>query len=626
MVMTGPASPPRRIGHLPTALVLLFSLALTGAASVATRRAEERRWEGAFRQLAARPVAAVQESIYLHIGDLESIGSFYAASRLVERDEFRSFVAGVLARRPGIAAVEWAPRLPARQRASFEAAGPPGFRITELDARGRRVPAGRREVYYPIWYAEPDRVEEAQLGLDLASDPGYHQALLRAAARGGVSATGPLLAAAGDRPGAYVGLVLPIRHYRGQAAVKGDPQGYVVLVLRVADLVERALAKTAPEGVAVSLYDERAGAHGVQLYPRAGPATTDPERELASGTSYGGRLQVAGREWVMVCRPSAKGLPRFRDWASWAVLGIGLLFSGLLTAYVASVVGRVSWAERLVGERTAELSNANDRLQGEVTERRRAQSDLAARNRELESFVYMASHDLRTPLTSIEGFTRLLEESYADRLDADGREFLQRVQENAAHMTALVEDLLELSRVTSNQEPKGTVTVAEVIAQVCEELQQAIAESGAEITVPDDLPVVHASPTRLRQVFTNLISNGIKFSRDGVAPRVAIGWERTPEGHRFSVQDNGIGIAHEQRGQVFEIFSRLKDKDVSGTGIGLAIVKRIVESHGGEVGVESTPGEGSTFWFTVPENGQESATGDRGSGTATAFGAGRECG
>jgi signal transduction histidine kinase len=604
---------PRRIGHLPTVLVLLFSLALTGAASVATRRAEERRWEGAFRQLAARPVAAVQESIYLYTGDLESIGSFYAASRLVERDEFRSFVAGVLGRRPGIVAVEWAPRLPARERAAFEAAAPRGFQITELSARGRRLPAGRREVYYPIWYAEPASVARTQLGLDLASDPGYHQALLRAAARDGVSATVPLLSTTGDRPGAYVGLVLPIRHYRGQEAAPGDPQGYVVVLLSVADLVERALAKTAPEGVAVSLYDERAGAGGVQLYPRTGPAEIDPERALASGTSYGARLQVAGREWVMICKPSAGGLTPFRDWGSWAVLGIGLLFSGLVTAYVASVAGRVSWAERLVAERTAALSNANDRLQGEVTERRRAEDDLAARNRELESFVSMASHDLRTPLTSIEGFTRLLAESYADRLDADGQEFLHRVQENAAHMTALVEDLLELSRVTSNREPKGTVPVAEVIAQVREELRQAIAGSGAEITVPDDLPVVRASPTRLRQVFTNLISNAIKFSRDGVPPRVAIGWERTPEAYRFSVQDNGIGIAQEQRSQVFEIFSRLKDKDVAGTGIGLAIVKRIVESHGGEVGVESTPGEGSTFWFSVPENGQGTA-GDRGSG------------
>jgi signal transduction histidine kinase len=225
---------------------------------------------------------------------------------------------------------------------------------------------------------------------------------------------------------------------------------------------------------------------------------------------------------------------------------------------------------------------------------------LTVRNRELESFVYMASHDLRTPLVSIDGFARLLEEDYADRLDADGREYLGRVRANAADMDSLLSDLLELSRVTTTEEPKETVPVADVVEQALQQLDHAIRESGAAVIVPDDLPEVSASPTRLRQVFTNLIGNAIKFSRQDAGPRIEITWDELRDGHRFRVADNGIGIPEPYREQIFEIFTRLKDKDVSGTGVGLTIVRRIIERHGGKVGVESRPGEGSTFWFTLP--------------------------
>jgi len=119
--------------------------------------------------------------------------------------------------------------------------------------------------------------------------------------------------------------------------------------------------------------------------------------------------------------------------------------------------------------------------------------------------------------------------------------------------------------------------------------------------LPDDLPTVSASPTRLRQVFSNLISNAIKFAREGVDPRVEVLWKEGAGEYRFLVKDNGIGIPEEHREGIFELFGRLKEKDVPGSGVGLAIVKRIVEAHGGEVGVEGAAGGGSAFWFTLPK-------------------------
>jgi PAS domain S-box-containing protein len=242
----------------------------------------------------------------------------------------------------------------------------------------------------------------------------------------------------------------------------------------------------------------------------------------------------------------------------------------------------------------------------DITERKRAERELEAKNRELESFVYTVSHDLRAPLVSLEGFARLLAEEQGDRLDAEGQDYLRRLRANVGVMNSLLLDLLELSRVGRRQEPAQAVAVSEVVAEARESLAELVGRAGAKLEVAADLPLVWYSRLALSQVFVNLISNAIKFSREGEIPRVEIGWEKRPGGGRFHVTDNGIGIAQEHRQRVFEIFSRLKQKPVEGTGIGLAIVKRIVESNGGEVGVDSRPGEGSTFWFTVPDRAEGS--------------------
>lgn len=236
----------------------------------------------------------------------------------------------------------------------------------------------------------------------------------------------------------------------------------------------------------------------------------------------------------------------------------------------------------------------------DVTDRKKAQRALEAKNRELESFVYTASHDLRSPLVCIDGFAALLAEEYADKLGAPGQEYLERIQANVASMNALLTDLLELARIGRSEEQKEAVPVREVVDQVLADLVGMISRFDAQINIAADLPTVRYSRTRLYQVFSNLVSNAVKFCREETPPVIDIGCVARPDNYRFTVKDNGIGIQDDDLPRVFEIFSRLKDKDVEGTGIGLAIVQRIVEENGGEVGVESVPGEGSTFWFTVP--------------------------
>jgi len=237
----------------------------------------------------------------------------------------------------------------------------------------------------------------------------------------------------------------------------------------------------------------------------------------------------------------------------------------------------------------------------DVTERQRMEQALEVKHRELESFVYTVSHDLRAPLVSLEGFAKLLADEYSDRLDDEGQDYLRRLRANVNTMNSLLTDLLELSRIGRKEEPAVIVPAKETVADALESLNSSVVQSGAHVEVPDDLPAVHYSRTRLLQVFTNLISNAIKFSREGEVPRVEIGWQPIAGAYRFSVKDNGIGIQESHRQRVFEIFSRLRQKDIEGTGVGLAIVQRIVENYGGTVGVDSIPGQGSTFWFTVPK-------------------------
>jgi len=230
----------------------------------------------------------------------------------------------------------------------------------------------------------------------------------------------------------------------------------------------------------------------------------------------------------------------------------------------------------------------------DVTERARLQQELA-------DFAYSASHDLQAPLRTFEGYARWLLEDYGDVLDSTGRQLCEEIIADALHMKKLLDGLLEYSRIGRLHTEAVAVDVRKVIDRVLHDLQLEILDAGATIHVPESLPTVFYPEVRLTQVFSNLLSNAFKFTT-GHAPVVTIGCEDLPRYYRFTVRDNGIGIAPEHFERIFEIFKRLHTREeYPGTGAGLTIVKKIVESHGGQIGVESTPGEGSTFWFTVPK-------------------------
>ncbi len=235
----------------------------------------------------------------------------------------------------------------------------------------------------------------------------------------------------------------------------------------------------------------------------------------------------------------------------------------------------------------------------DVTERVAYERDLRESNERLEQFAYAASHDLQEPLRMISSYLRLLENRYADELDAEAREFIDFAVDGADRMRGMIDALLDYSRVDKETDTFEAVELDTVLSDVRADLRPRIEASDAEIAV-DSLPQVYGDGEQLRQVFRNLLDNAIEYSGEE-PPRVRVSAERDGDEWEIAVRDEGIGIDTDEPDRVFEVFERLHPPDEhDGTGIGLALCERIVERHNGDIWVESAPGDGSTFYFTVP--------------------------
>ena len=262
--------------------------------------------------------------------------------------------------------------------------------------------------------------------------------------------------------------------------------------------------------------------------------------------------------------------------------------------------------EDIVAQRTAEIQNINEQLKEEIDERKKTEialrnisEELKRSNVELQQFAYVASHDLQEPLRMISSYTHFLEKRYKGKLDADADEFISYIVEGASRMRDLINDLLSYSRLGSHRREFSPTDCNVICDRVLASFKVTIQENDAIIN-KDPLPIVTGDNLLLSQLFQNLISNAIKF-RSADRPHITIAAERRGADWIFKLKDNGIGIAPEFHDRVFVIFQRLHNRsEFPGTGIGLAICKKVVELHGGRIWVESNLGQGSTFSFSLP--------------------------
>lgn len=263
--------------------------------------------------------------------------------------------------------------------------------------------------------------------------------------------------------------------------------------------------------------------------------------------------------------------------------------------------GRSIWVKR---------RNTDIRYQGQpailgnmvdVTEQKRTEEQLKKTNKELKHFIHVVSHDLKTPVISICGFSDRLLRNYSETLDEKGKTYLEHIMSSATRMETLVSDLLTFSRigrmVPKIEDHASSKIVEDVISDLGDRLQEV------DLEVAEDLPTLRCDRERLHQVFQNLMGNAVKFTKSSESPRIEIGYEDKGTFHRFYVRDNGIGIDPRDHRKIFEKFERLEEEDQEeGSGLGLAIVERIVQGHGGSVWVESEKGKGATFYFTFAKH------------------------
>jgi PAS domain S-box-containing protein len=677
-------------------------------------RREEEAMRAAFLERAKAFASSIRASCEDHLEALRSLTLVFAMLPAVSPGEFQAVVGGVLNQRPGIQALSWNPRIDRAGRTALERGRPgqAGLRISERDAQGRLRPAGERQEYVPVLYIEPQADNQRALGFDVSSEPRRNEALERARDTGEVAATRRIrLVVQGDKQSAVL-LFSPVYTSTGVPETleerRSRLRGYATAALRMDRLVQTGVQDQSLDGMTFALFDSNArgalqllfaDAHWAQRLEDLG-AMTWRESFLLGGHSW--EIRVTATRSSLVS-------PR-RSWRSSAVLASGLLFTGLLGAFLLIVTARATEVEELVVQRTVELhrellehrrtgevlrtSEARSRAifdymigglitfdagsriesvnpaaerifgysQGELVgrsvaillaetppadaeahlrrvhrmaigrvtewhgrrkngepfpfevalfrfedpegERFAANIQDISERREIDrlksEFVATVSHELRTPLTSIRGSLGLLAAGVVGALPAQGKELVLLAERNAVRLTALINDILDFERLDSG---RTQMRLAEVALQpLFEQSLESVRPFADEqeillVSLPTPARVV-ADADRIVQVLVNLLSNAIKFSPAGREVRV---WaEERKERVRIFVQDQGRGIPADHRLRIFERFAQVEAADKRGTGLGLAICKAILEHHGGDIGVESEPGEGSTFWIELP--------------------------
>jgi len=648
-VQANPGNVPARnthswISYIPIAIVALIGVLVTWQAFNVVTGWERQQVQQAFRAAAWDRILMVQREIEQDLGVVQDIGSFFDASKWVGRREFRKFVEPALKRYASITALQWIPRLTGTERVSFEEEARRSFsrfRITETNQAGDLVRAGQRPVHFPILYVQPYQLNRKALGLDLAADPAILEALQQTRDAGQMRVS-PLLPL--EREGRIdYGFVARLPVYnkvdadgteaedeeedttpdtleKRQTQLRGFAAGFFLL----GEIVENALQNLSPSGIDMVIYDVSNENERHYLYRHSSrKRSTDSgqqkpgDRESRETQAFIQTINITDRQWEVLCT-SVPGHFQPDPWSGWVTLAGGLPFTALLTIYLSTLVGRTAKIKRLVIERTTQLVEVNAELNSEINERLNAEKELQQLNetleqrvtvrtaeaerhaKELEQFAYVTSHDLKAPLRGIANLAAWLEEDLREKLTETTREQLELLRDRVLRMNALIEGLLDYSRIGKAAQSMTSVDTGELLAEIIDSLSPP---DGITIDVAANMPTLHTDRLHLYQVFSNLISNSIKHRKDEQG-HTAVTVQERGEYYEFTVTDDGPGIPPEYHDKVFMMFQTLAVHDYgSNTGIGLALVKKIVQEHGGSITLESAEGTGATFRFTWPKHG-----------------------
>lgn len=561
-------------------------------------RAWERHRVGSEFERRANDVShALGEHLVRYLDVLDTIESYYAASQFVSRQEFRTFVRSALERYPGLAALSWNQRVQHADRAAFErsvrADGYGDFRIRHRSENGDLIVARTRPEYVPVTYVEPIDGNRAALGFDVASDEVRADALRRAREGSAIAATHRirLVQAESERFG-----VLICKPIFGSAPETESPErktkalsGYAVAVLKLHEMATESFAGVDLSGLELRLIDVSAPTTEQLLYAR--DEGIDHQRsESSAAEAIGGRalglqhesLQIVGdRVWKLQVTPTLGFLVAQQTWHAWLVLAGGLMFASLLCSFLLVISGRGS----LDAERAEELAAAND--------------ELVHRSEDMEEVMHTVSHDLKTPLVTLSGFSAIANRAVDDGDYAKATDAVRRISSASQRMGMLVDDLVELNRIGRVHAICEPVDTAEVERELVELLELQLRAKEVDLRLEGPMPLIRIDPIRLSQVLQNLLENALRYGCQAASTVVRVGAQETGHEIQIFVADDGPGIPERHHERIFGLFQRLHS-DRDGTGVGLAIVAKIMKSCRGRCWVESEEGHGARFCVAFP--------------------------
>lgn len=572
-----------------------------------------------FNQRAQLIKTEIQKELDFEMDGLVALRAFFNASDFVTEDEFHIFTRELLKIHRRIQALAWAPLIAGANRVSFEAkissSGYPSFQILERNINDQMIPAEKRDFYFPIIYFEPYLSNKKILGFDLNSEPVRKEALGLSRDTGLFVVTPQISLIQGSL--GVLG-VAPI-YKKGESGQtnfsrKQALMGFVIGVYRIAAIIEQAFANLEDKDKNISVLVSDISIPNSQptvLFRQI--ADSDEVKAKGEGIEhYKGFLHVPGKLWQIEVFPATKYIQLYQNRLPLKTFLTFLAFSEIFAVVVYLFLLARARAQSVLSLNQS-LTRLNDELENKVLLRTNelnaanaellaANEDLNQSNQELEQFSYVASHDLQEPLRKITSFITILENDLQDRLDNDSRENMAFIVDAAARMSHLIKDLLELSRLGRTKLVLQRLDLNDVVKDVIAILDESIRNKKAEISY-DQLPILNQVSPLIAQVFQNLIGNAIKFCTKDKTPYVHISAKEEQDRWVFCVKDNGIGIEKKYLDTIFEVFRRLHQRgEYPGTGIGLAICKKIVERHGGKIWAESNPVQGTSFFFTLPSH------------------------
>jgi signal transduction histidine kinase len=596
--------------HNPLAarIILALAVGLTVSAWYVSRTAVKDAAEQRFEFRTEEIETAIKDRMVVYEQVLwGGVGYFNAADK-VDRDGWNRYVDSIDINEhwPGIQGVGYAVPLEPDELdghiAEVRAEGFPDYAV---------IPEGERDEYSAIVYLEPfDWRNERAFGFDMWSNDMRREAMTRARDTGLAATSGLITLVQETDEDVQRGFLsyVPVYNTTDELTTVAERRaafiGWVYSPFRMGDLMVGILGSEIGD-INYEIFDGAVTEEAL-LYDSNGTFSgTRPSSD--SDFQRTRTIEIQGRSWTAVYESSPNFITRGESNQP-LFIGIAGIVIDLLLFFVITQLGLLEKrATALAEDMTSELRAAKD----EIEERSRVLEDQATRlersNAELEQFAYIASHDLQEPLRNLGSYSTLLADRYGGELDEQGNRWLDYINSGSTRMSDLVRQLLSYSSISGNIEPFALVDLNTVVDRALNNLAEMIDEANV-VVERETLPSVTGDSTQFERLYQNLLANAVKYRSDGMNPRVWIEAVQDGDHWRLSVRDNGIGVKAEYHDRIFEIFRRVGSRsEYDGNGIGLSVCQKIVKAHGGTIGVESSPGGGSTFWFTLPRDAPQAA-------------------